>query len=324
MSVYNSIVIIGSGQLGSRYLQGLMKSSKNLRIYLVDKKPESLALARERASEITGEFISNKLISCHLNISDCPDIVDLAIVSTTSCDRFKLIAALKNHFWSKYWVLEKVLVQSPSELENLLSLMATDSNVWVNTPRRIMSWHIKIREHLTKRGPLSLKVSGTAWGLACNSIHFLDMLAWFSGESLTQISIDGLDNQWLKAKRPGNWEVTGKIKAMFSAGSTATLSVEVGDLSNSSYQVELEDGEFTWYVDEDKGVALRSDGLSIPGRLPLQSEMTPNLVNQILSTGQCELPTLMASAETHRVFLDAMLKHWRNTVDATATRVPIT
>jgi hypothetical protein len=324
MSVCNSIIIFGSGQLGSRYLQGLLKSPRSLRIYLIDRNPNSLAVARDRASEIDGESIRNKIITYHLSICDCPNIVDVTIVSTTSHDRVKLVAALKDHVWSKYWLLEKVLVQSPHDLKNLLSLMVSDQNVWVNTPRRIIPWHIKIREHLIKKSPLNLKVSGVAWGLACNSIHFLDMFAWLSGESLLQISTDELENEWFEAKRPGNWEVIGTIKAIFSAGSTATLSVQVGELTDLSYQFDLEDGEFTWHIDEEKGLALRSDGLSIPGRLPFQSEVTPHLVNQILSTGKCELPTLSVSAEIHHVFLDAMLKHWRKTVDVTATSVPIT
>lgn len=324
MNVFDTVVIVGLGQLGSRYLQGLMRSSRNLRIYLVDTNPKSLAVARDRASEITGETIYNKIITCHFDVSDCPNVVDLAIVSTTSYNRVNLIDALKSHFFSKYWLVEKVLVQSPRELDDLLSLMIKDANVWVNTPRRTIPWHIKIREHLTKSGPLNLKVSGKNWGLACNSVHFLDMLAWFSGESLAQIRTDGMADKWFEAKRSGNWEILGVLTARFSAGSTATLNVEEGDVTDLSYQFELQDGEFTWHIDEESGVALRSDGLSIPGRLPFQSEVTHHLVDQIFSTGRCELPALSASAEIHRVFLDAMLRHWRKTVDAAATRVPIT
>ncbi len=316
------IIIVGAGQIGSRHLQGLSKSSHSLRIYVVDTSPRALQFAKQRWSEMSEVNSNNKYVSYHDRIEDCPNKVDIVIVATTAYKRLYIIKFILSQIIVRYWILEKVLVQSPQELDELLMLMGP--GVWVNTPRRMLSWHKLIRDKLVKKAPLHLRVKGKAWGLACNSVHFLDMLAWLSGESLIQISTDRLANEWVMAKRPGNWEVNGALTAYFSGGSTATLSVEAGELKDLSCKFELDDGELTWHIDEDKGVALRSDGFSIPGRLPFQSEVTHHLVSQILSTGRCELPALSVSADIHRVFLDAMLKHWCKTVDATATRVPIT
>jgi hypothetical protein len=324
MKTSSVILIVGAGQLGSRYLQGLAKCSDPLRIYVVDASPDALLVAQQRLSDVLTVNESNKTVSFHARTEDCSQEVDLAIIATTAHKRVDLLDLIKKHTNVRYWVLEKVLVQSSAELNRLLAIMEPASKVWVNTPRRMLAWHKLIRENLVRKSPLHLRVVGKAWGLACNSVHYLDMLAWFSGESLMQISNDGLAKNWVEAKRLGNWEVMGELKAQFSGGSTATLTVDAGELSDLWYQFDLVDGEFTWRIDEEKGVAVRSDGLSIPGRLPFQSEVTPHLVNQILSTGRCELPTLAISAEIHRVFLDAMLCHWRKTVDETATSVPIT
>jgi predicted dehydrogenase len=318
------IIIVGAGQLGSRYLQGLAKCENSLRIYVVDTNENTLLFAQQRWREVIETNEMDKVVSYHTQISDCPREVDIIIVATTAYKRVELISSIFLHSAVRYWIVEKVLAQSSEELDQLLTVMGPKSQVWVNTPRRMLSWHKLIRDKLVKKAPLNLRVNGKTWGLACNSVHFLDMLAWLSGESLIQISTDKLENEWIKAKRPGNWEVMGELTAHFSGGSTATLAVESGELKDLSCQFDLEDGKFTWHIDEDKGLALRSDGLSIPGRLPFQSEVTPHLVTQILSTGKCELPTLSVSVEIHRVFLDAMLKHWRKTVDIMATRVPIT
>jgi len=43
-----SIVIVGAGQLGSRYLQGLVRCSHRLRIQVVDPAPEALTTAADR------------------------------------------------------------------------------------------------------------------------------------------------------------------------------------------------------------------------------------------------------------------------------------
>jgi hypothetical protein len=318
------VLIVGAGQLGSRHLQGLAKCSHPLRVYVVDVNPDALQVAQQRWFDVSDAKSTDKVVSFHSGIEESSKSVDVAIVSTTARKRVNLVTLIRQHIAVRYWLLEKVLVQSSYELRKLQLAFESDSRVWVNTPRRMLAWHKLIGDKLVKNAPLHLRVTGKAWGLACNSVHFLDMLAWFSGESLTQISTDGLAKKWIEAKRPGNREVMGELVAQFSGGSTATLAVEPGELSDLWYQFDLEDSGFTWRIDEEMGVAVRSDGLSIPGRLPYQSEVTPLLVDQLLSTGQCELPTLATSAEIHRVFLDAMLDHWRKTVDETATSVLIT
>jgi hypothetical protein len=295
-----------------------------MRIFVVDVNPGSLEIAQQLWFEVINSDVSDKVVSFHSNLSECSKRVDMAIVATTARKRVELVRAIKQDISVRFWLLEKVLVQSVCELDQLLALMGSGSEVWVNTPRRMLPWHKLIRDNLTKQSPLHLRVAGKVWGLACNAVHFLDMLEWFSGESLTHISTNKLASSWFEAKRPGNWEVMGELTCHFSGGSTATLIVEDGDPKDLSYQFEIEDGSHSWRIDEEKGRAIRSDGLSIPGRLPLQSEATSLLVDEILATGQCGLPSLRVSAQVHRVFLEAMLNHWRKTVDGTATSVPIT
>lgn len=50
--MYN-IIIIGAGQLGSRHLQGVLKSTYALNVTVVDPSEESLNTARERAEKIS-------------------------------------------------------------------------------------------------------------------------------------------------------------------------------------------------------------------------------------------------------------------------------
>jgi hypothetical protein len=324
MNKSSVILIVGAGQLGSRHLQGLAKCTNSLSIFVVDVNPKALQLAQQRWLEVVSEYVADKEVSFHTDLSQCSNDVDLVIVATTARKRVQLVSLIKEHVTARFWILEKVLAQSVVELDQLLVLMGTGCKVWVNTPRRMLPWHKLIRDRFTKQSPLHLRVTGKVWGLACNAIHFLDMLTWFSGESLSQISTEGLSSKWLEAKRPGNWEIMGKLTAQFSGGSTATLIVEEGDPMDLCYQFEIDDRSFKWLIDEENGCAVRSDGVSIAGRLPFQSEVTPLLVDEILTTGKCELPSLSISVEVHRVFLGAMLDHWRNTMNSTETSVPIT
>jgi hypothetical protein len=90
------------------------------------------------------------------------------------------------------------------------------------------------------------------------------------------------------------------------------------------YNFELDEGNYLWTINEVAGTARRSDGLDIPGRIPFQSEMTVTLIESILETGNCGLPTLSESVDVHRIFIRNMLEHWKKTIDSNAMSLPVT
>ena len=58
--------------------------------------------------------------------------------------------------------------------------------------------------------------------------------------------------------------------------------------------------------------------------MELQSEMTATLVDLILKTGSCELPSLQESAHIHRIFLSALRVQRNQNLDRKYSYVPIT
>ena len=317
----HTIVIVGAGQLGSRYLQGLIKCSTRLRIYVQDVSKQALLKAEHRWNEVNGPF-THHIIFFVIDIERFPQQLDLAIIATTADSRPDVVRKIIRHSQVRYWILEKVLAQSTEALHALQLYVGSDSLAWVNTPRRSLPWHKRIREQLNLKIPLRLIVEGGPWGLACNAMHFLDVMAWWSGENLESVCTDHLDDKWFPAKRAGSWEICGTLTANFSGGSTAKLiSVSIGE---ATYLCKIVDANGTWCIDEENGTAIYTDGLEIPGRLPFQSEMTSALVDEILGSGRCLLPTLNSSVSIHRIFIDAMLDHWRAHQDPSATFIPIT
>lgn len=316
------ILIVGTGQLGSRYLQGLAACKLPLHIHVQDIDTGSLTRAHDRWMEVVKPSTMHT-VQLHQAMETVPTSLDLVIVATTAGIRPKVVRRVAEHARVRYWILEKVLAQSEAALDEIAAYVHADpeSKAWVNTPRRMLPWHQAIKSKLNHKSPLSLTVTGGSWGLACNAVHFLDMLAWLSGETLQAVGTEQLDRQWIEAKRPGHWEVLGSLNAQFSGGSSASLTVTSKDLS---YCFHLNDGAYNWLIDEEAGIAKRSDGLEVPGRLSFQSEVTAELVDSILANGNCLLPSLDDSIDLHRVFLRGMLGHWKSTVDAAASYVPIT
>ena len=319
---FATVLISGAGQLGSRYLQGLSKCRDLLHIYVQDVSLESLLQAQQRWNEIGGPLTQHEVVFS-TDMKHCSKQVDLAIVATTAHNRPEVVKEIALNFDVRYWLLEKVLAQSPQGLGEIQLHVGSKSLAWVNHPRRISLWHQKIHEQLNVQAPLHMSLAGGPWGVACNTVHYLDLLAWLSGEMLVGVCTDQLDGNWFTAKRVGNWEICGAITATFSGGSTINLqSTRYGSPMLAAYTIRT--GFSSWFIDEESGVALGSDGSEIIGRLPLQSEVTGSLVETILHTGSCQLPMLGTATAMHTVFINAMLSHWRQHCDPAATFIPIT
>lgn len=313
---YN-IVIVGAGQLGSRYLQGLAKYTEPLSIQVIDIDRGSLDTAQSRWLEVAGGSPLHT-VNFQADMGTLPANTDLAIISTSSFVREKVVAALITKTSVKNWILEKVLAQHTASLDNLGKLVGT--NAWVNTYFRTLEWFKEIKKH-SGNGPMHLEVTGGNWGIGCNTIHCIDFISWWTGESITRFDHSKLNKDWYPAKRNGYWEINGCLQASFSNGSTGTF---ISDDSDAPFELMIKTDSEEWQIGWTTGIAKRNDGFEIPGRVLFQSEMTPGLVKNILETGQCELPSLAVSVEQHRPFLDSLLDHWNTNKTEKATSVPIT
>ena len=103
------IVIIGSGQLGSRHLQALSLLDRPALIFVVDPNEDSLKLAEKRFLEISNA--GNRIVDVKYcsSIDKIPNHIDLAIISTNSDIRRAIIENLLNCCRVNYLILEKVL-----------------------------------------------------------------------------------------------------------------------------------------------------------------------------------------------------------------------
>jgi hypothetical protein len=321
MSKDFSVLLLGAGQLGSRYLQGLVASESILKITVIDPSSESLETAKSRWVEAGGDESPHQVRWLESLPSDLQK-VDVALIVTSSKGRADLIDKIVKAIDVRCWVLEKVLTQSSEELRAIQSALVGCDGAWVNTSRRMMSWHQSLKDAFANRGSLEVSYSAGLWGLACNSIHYIDLVAWCSGEALVSVDTSGLDHQWHEGKRAGYFEITGELVAHFSDGTSLRLSSKE-DAQAQPIQVALSDG-VVWEIDESAGTARSSSGEQLDGRIEFQSQLSGRLVDNILQKGKCDLPSLDESSSMHTIFLDAMLAHWNLSQNRNDYRVPIT
>jgi len=315
-----NLLLIGSGQLGSRYIQGVIRDTVNYNVTVVDSSKLSLNKAKKIWTESGGDKSLHKIFWNQTLPKDIKKY-DLAIMATSSKNRANLIDYISSEVNVSYWVLEKVLAQSNKELKMIETATSHAKNVYVNTPRRQMKWHQKIKSKFSEK-PRLVKKTGKLWGLACNAIHFIDLVAWWTGQSLLSVDTKRLHKKWFESKRKGYYEVTGELAAKFSGGAELVLqSLHVP--KEEVLMVEFNNKD-SCIIYENKGTALFSNGDILNGSLELQSDMTGPMIEKILTKGTCELPTFKESLKQHEVFLEAMLKHWNRSNNCNDKLVPIT
>ena len=195
------------------------------------------------------------------------------------------------------------------------------AGAWVNTNRRMSQWYQEIIKFTPKKSPLKFSVEGEDWGLACNAIHFLDLVLWITDEKLISIKTDQLAPKWHKAKREGYWEIYGTIEVFFAGGSKLTLKSSSG---LNEYEVKIDSEDFSWIIQESSGTAISSSGKVIEGRISFQSEITGNLIESILKTGSCSLPCVDDSITLHKELINALLKDWNLKMLDKLDKLPIT
>src|SRR2546430_8532138 len=100
-------IVIGTGELGSRHLQGLIGSLENLDIICIDHSESALLKAQKRLEEIKEPYTHT--VRFTNTYSDLPTQTNLVIISTNSRERRQVIETLSENTRIKYLVLEKVL-----------------------------------------------------------------------------------------------------------------------------------------------------------------------------------------------------------------------
>ena len=313
-----NVLLVGAGQLGSRYLQSIIKERLNCNIIVVDINKNSIKTCKNIWIKNGGSTSSYK-INWLSNLPNDIKSYDLAIISTSSKDRASLIKIISSKANVKNWLLEKILAQSNDQLEIIKKAVISSEKVYVNMSRRNMDWFKKIKSLIPKR-PIRVEKIGTLWNLACNSLHFIDLVSWWTEESLISINTENLNNKWFESKRK-DILVTGTLLAKFSNEELVLKSLS--EKANDTFKINILDKNFCNIYEHTEELFF-TNGDVIKGKLDLHSEISGPLITKILLNKTCNLPTFDESYESHSIFLESMLNYWNKSMKKNDKVVPIT
>ena len=319
----NKILIIGAGQLGSRHLQGALQSALPLNITVVDPSSDSLNIAQQRAEQVS---IENAKSTVQYSQSlPKAESFDVCIIATSAPVRAKVTASLLAENKVRYIIFEKVLFQALHEYTEVAVLLEQHNVIaWVNCPRRLYRSYQKIKELLNQNEVLSMKVSGSGWGMACNSIHFIDLFSYLCNEANLQATENNLDTQLLESKRSGFYELTGKAKFMLGKHS---LELECTTADEVAIKVSLTSDSNTIKIDEIAGTinaANVSAEQQFKHQVKYQSELTGLNIDEILNINTSSLTPFNESCQLHTPMIELYLEHINNVLNKSLLACPIT
>lgn len=311
----HNIAIIGIGNLGLRHFQAILNCEQNMNIYIVDTVNESL----ERASAMLEEKHTHKVHKLN-NVSELPNELEVVIIATSSNVRAKLTKKLLSGDRTvKYLVLEKVLFQTEKDYKEIGDLLKEKGvKTWVNCPRRMYDGYKTLKQKLENDNINNVVITGGNWGLGCNSIHMIDMISYLVGElDSIDIKTDMLDPEIISSKRDGFVEFTGTLCG--NINNETSFAITSNADTNEPIRIYISCGKNNILIKENKNCVdiINKDNFEqIELGVKFQSQMSNVFVEQLINTGECDLPTFETSSKLHLAIINGFLTYMQKQGEA--------
>lgn len=313
------IGLVGLGNIGFRHLQGLAHIAGEISVKGHDPSPAAVAKASafwDGLPDSEGRFET----ATHFTPAAA------CILATPADGRLELLDRILAEAAPSVVLLEKVVFNRPSDFDAARRLLNDrDVRAYVNCPRRLWPVYQHLRAQLRDSGPIAMTVEGRGIGLACNTVHYLDLLQFLTGEQAIRADNSALSAPW-ESKRPGFFEVWGAVTFSTSRGDTLQIRV-LPEQDNDAVLSVAQDGR-VWTLSEPGGALARHDGEGQQfGRPPYQSELSGIIVSGLLTQdhpGGVPLSSFEESAAAHAALFESLNAAFNEAGLLSNGRLPIT
>jgi len=323
------IALIGTGQLGSRHLQGIAKLEEPFEIWLVDPDKEALSTAISRFEEIRSlNNYRGKILTAESS-RQLHGNFNLAIFACNSFQRKQAIISFFENSNSSHLLLEKFLFPSLEDYDYINPLLnSKETKVWVNTPRRMYNSYRQLKEKITQTDNIQMTVFAGNLGLASNAIHYIDLFSFLTGLTDFEIKTDLLQKEIFESKRKGYIEFYGTITV---TGQGNQLSITSIKSSSAPIGITIQSPDLKMLIQETQNpfMTLITDADNWQPStslftMPFQSSLTNILVKDLFLNDKCNLPSYNESAKIHIALLKSFLAFYTRICDKTQIICPIT
>jgi hypothetical protein len=291
------IALLGFGNIGFRHLQGILKVKETLSIDVFDINPN----AKDRLKDL--ETNHNIQFSTDLTFFHNKSY-EVVIVATCADVRLEILRRFLDISKAKRFILEKIPFQSVEDYVDGMNLLKSIPT-WINCPFRIYPSFQELKQQVsTSTNLLNMNYSGSSWGLACNSLHYLNLMEYLTDSSVTKIELNYIEEVY-ESKRKGFFDLNASLTAQFNNGTSLQLiSTKRPELINR-YSLLVKNDLIL--IDEVNGKITSTDSLDIKDfRIYYQSELTNFIIEKILADEDTGLSSLDGSFNLNKLFLNAL------------------
>lgn len=279
-----NICIVGAGNIGMRYHQGILATLDAAKVTLVDQP--------HRLDELGQQNYANTTLAS--SIDQVETQIDLFVVATSSAPRLALYkqCLVRN---PTFVILDKYLFASRAEFDQCLALdrVTTFVNQWMHGSGCFDCLFEEPRQQVELRG--------SGWGLGCNAVHWIDVFKRHLGITELALTESSVISAVFPAKRPGYQEVAGQlVLADCHSDKTITLIDQPDAGTTDGMTIRVDEREYFFNYRE-----IIRDG-AVLSRFPYFSAQIGGIVRDIMARGQCALPSLEESISQHLLVEDAL------------------
>jgi siroheme synthase (precorrin-2 oxidase/ferrochelatase) len=305
------VLIVGCGQLGSRHLQAVALVEDVCYIAVVDPNPDSLLLGKQRFKEM--KDISSDIILEWFQQLPVGESFDLCVVATLAPGRRILITQIIEKVNVKRLLVEKIVVQSIEDYQWLVEMCQQQGvKIWVNCKTRAYQVHQYIKSKIGGQGPFNMTVIAGNQGLATNGIHEIDIFFYYCPSSVPQQLITRINPVLVPSKRGKNiYDLSGMIAMVDDHGNSFSMDFQYESLMPDI--INITTPQYRFVIDHYKKLCLESSKDNdwqwqfVPVDESWQvSVMTKQFASDILTQGNCLLPTLAEHQPAHELMIRSL------------------
>ena len=294
-----SILIIGLGSIGTRYVEAIYKNNFFNKIYFFDKEKISKKITKKNKKNLKIYFLNN--------LKKLPSTIDMLILSTTSKDRLKILKNILINTKIKFAIIEKVLGQSLEQLDEFEKIGNKHKNFYVNTLKKNEEIFVFLRKKIKNLILKKIYLKGYNWNLCCNAIHYIDLFENIVNQKVKSMEFVK-EGKWFKSKRKGYLECNGKLTMFFKKKIYSYLECSKKNKKNILF-LEFNNNKKI-LIDLDKNIYAINNKKKKFEETYL-SKMMPLIIKNTLTFKNNGLTSLQNSSIQHKKMLGALIKNFR-------------
>lgn len=294
------VLLCGCGNIGFRHLQALSAIKTAAHVTIV----EPFVGGHGRITD----FIATDDPAKYTLLNTLPQAhqqFDLVVIATSADVRQMVFEDIIKQHDIACIIFEKILFQSVAALNAVdAQLDASSIPAFVNCGRRGFDSYQALASEFAGH-PTDVTVNGTAFGLASNAVHFLDLAEFLNNAAITDLDLTGLKPGSIPSKRADFVEIFGTLKATLDNG--AKLSVTCANEDAMTIGITLNNAVSETIIDELSGQQSQN-GTATAFAIKHVSGM-PYLYDDALTRQDPGLTPYKDSARQHRFYLRQLCQH---------------